>query len=123
LRYAAFSAASIANGVSGVLAIVIARDVILDLMFACGPVPSEEPRMRCDAIAEDGDAGEKSRRSINEQIPSSVTLMEYRRGRITSTYTLNRMLRMSPSATTYSFPSSFSWPASRTACSDRYFMN
>jgi hypothetical protein len=61
LCYAAFSADSIANGVSGVLAMVIARDIILGLIFARGPVRSEEPRMLCDAIAEDVEAGEKSR--------------------------------------------------------------
>jgi hypothetical protein len=61
LCYAAFSADSIANGVSGVLAMVIARDIILDLIFARGPVRREEPRMLCDAIAEDVEAAETSR--------------------------------------------------------------
>ena len=40
---------------------VIARDIILNLIFARGPVRSEEPRMLFDAIAEDVEAGEKSR--------------------------------------------------------------
>jgi hypothetical protein len=38
LYYAAFSADSIANGVSGALAMVIACAIILDLIFARGPV-------------------------------------------------------------------------------------